>query len=306
MDKELTIKIKHINDVDAKEWDDFLKKTPESTFFCTTDWWRSFNRSYILQIRNNKNELVAGVPFRFFSVLPLVSRFFMFSWLDSSVLVDNSYNEKDTFSLKKKALTFLLKHLKKTNAILIFISPKVRSRDEKLFKEVLGSSEKCATFIVDVTLGEDEIFSSFSNRRKRSIRKSEKKGVEIVTKQGKTGIPLISDFYLLEKKLFKHKNSYYSSVYIKPRSHLRSVLQSDRAFISIAYYNGQPVAGSVFFTNKDTVTSYPPNMKIQLMNVFGTIDNATLRQLQHLGIDVDSVLFEKNESTIEIKVGKDC
>jgi len=79
MNKDISISINPIQKVNSKEWNQFLQNTSDSTYFCTTDWWSTFNESYILQVCNNDNKLIAGVPFRFVSVLPIIGRFFKFS-----------------------------------------------------------------------------------------------------------------------------------------------------------------------------------------------------------------------------------
>jgi hypothetical protein len=53
---------------------------------------------------------------------------------------------------------------------------------------------------------------------------------------------------------------------------------------------------------KEMILEYPPNMKIQLMNVFGVIDDETLRTLQGLGIDIDSLRFENGQETISVNI----
>ena len=99
-----------------------------TTYFCTTDHLQNFDEPWFLQIGNREEELVAGIPFRMQSVIPLVGRFFKFCRTDSSVIVNQAFNEGDIFSLKKLAFLSLVKYLLK--------SKDPRKRQEDLLKAI--------------------------------------------------------------------------------------------------------------------------------------------------------------------------
>ncbi|GAF03264.1 hypothetical protein [Saccharicrinis fermentans] len=53
-----------------------------------------------LTIRNSAHELVAVLPFRLLSMMPIAERFFRTCWLDSSVLVNASLLEDEQHQLE--------------------------------------------------------------------------------------------------------------------------------------------------------------------------------------------------------------
>lgn len=257
MKNHISITIHPMNDVDEREWNDFLNKSSESTFFCTTGWWKTHKNVFILQVRDKENKLLAGVPFRILSVLPVLQKYFKSCWLDSSVLVSDALDAESRYNLKKKAFDFLLEHLKKNQIVNLTISSKTRSCDGDLFDESFGYSEKCATFVIDLNQDENDIFKSYSKGRKSSIKQAEKMGVEVRVKEGQSAFSIIPDYCYLENKLFDSKHKTYSDLYYKSESYLKSLLSSsDKSFVAIAYYNDKPVAGSIILVHKMSMYYY--------------------------------------------------
>jgi len=254
---KLKISISPIGAINVEEWNQLLKNTTESTYFCTTDWWSTFKNSYMLQVRDQNDKLVGGVPFRTLTVLPIAGIFFRFSWLDSSVLVNDSYSHSHVLGIKKAAFKYLIRYLNKANVIVMTISSKSQSKDEKLFRELFNSSEKCATFIVDLNQDEEDIFKAYEKRKRNSIRKALKMKVEIKILEGKSGFSLIADYCYLQNKMFKHKSNSYSDIYAKSEEHLKSILSSkQKTIIAIAYYEGQPVVGNILVSHKKSIYAY--------------------------------------------------
>lgn len=258
MRNNFTIEFISIHDLDAKEWNNFLLSTSESTFFCTTDWWRTFDGTYILQIRDNNQLLVAGIPFRILSVIPLIGRYFKFCWLDSSALVNQNFEESEIYNLKKMAFESLIKYLRKSQVIVMIISSKTRSHDALLFKELFNNVEKSATLVLDLTKDVDEIVGLFSDDKKYSVRKAQRMGVKTKIFEGKTGTSLIPEYCRLQNKLFEHKGRSYSNIYYKSESYLNSILSasSTKSYIAISYLNDQPVAGDVFVSYNKIIYNY--------------------------------------------------
>lgn len=257
MKKDVFINIIPIKKVDNVEWNQFLQNTSDSTYFCTVDWWNTFDESYLLQVRNHEKKLIAGVPFRFVSVLPVIGRFFKFSWLDSSVLVNNNYNIDSHPWLKEKVFNYLIRHFKKSGVIVMYISTKTRSHDRAIFKRIFNIEEKSATIIVDLTRSEEEIFNSFAKNKQKLVRKTQKSGLEIKILEGRSGFPLIPDYCYLQNKLFEHKSKTYSNIYYKDEAHLKSILTSyDNTYIVMAYQNDKPIVGNIMVSHKKSLYAY--------------------------------------------------
>ena len=254
---KLKICISPIEEVSEEEWTQLLNQTAESTYFCTTNWWNVFENSYALQVRDGSGRLVGGVPFRIVSVLPIIGKFFRISWLDSSVLVTDNYSQAQVLDIKRAAFKYLIKYFDKVNVIAMTISSKSQSMDKELFRELFNSSEKCATFIVDLSRDEEDIFKAFEKRKRRSIRKARQAGVEIKILEEGAGLALIHDYCLLQNKMFEHKSNSYSNIYAKSEEHLKSILSpKQKAIIAIAYYEGEPVVGNILVSHKKTVHAY--------------------------------------------------
>ncbi len=244
-------------DINESEWDELLNKSSETTYFCTTQWWKTYEGSYFLLAKDEKGKLIAGVPFRILSVIPVIGKYFKFSWLDSSVLVDECFKKEDIHHLKKTVFEYLVKHLKKENAVVMFVSTKSTSLDGLLFKELFNSSEKCATIINDLTLDEDKMYAAFKKTRRYSVRKATKLGVEVKILEGEDAFSLIPDYCHLQKKLFEHKSAYYSSIYYKSESYLKSILTASKdSYIAMAYHEGKPVAGNIMVSHKKMMHAY--------------------------------------------------
>jgi lipid II:glycine glycyltransferase (peptidoglycan interpeptide bridge formation enzyme) len=258
MTENLTIRIIPINEIDDQEWNKFLLTTSESTFFCTTDWWRAFNDAYLLQIKNEKNELLAGIPFRILSVIPFVGRYFKFCWLDSSALVNQVFEESETYHLKKLTFDALIKYLRKTQVIVLFISSKAKSHDAKLYIDLGFNIEKCASLLLDITKDENEILKLFSNRNKETIRQAQKIGVQVKIFEGESALPYVYDYCKIQQKMFEHKKKSYSNIYFKSESYLIKILSSsyNKSYLALAYYNNQPAAGAVLISYNKILSWY--------------------------------------------------
>lgn len=291
--KEATLKDNHkisispIEVINEDEWEEFLQSASESTYFCTTDWWSTFENSYVLQVRDQNDELVGGVPFRILSVLPIIGKYFQFSWLDSSVLIKDSYSSTQVLSIKREAFKYLIHYLNKTNVIVMTISSKSQSKDEELFRELFNSSEKCATLIVDLNRDDESIFSAFEKRKRNSIRKATKIGVEIKIMEGKSGHQLIPDYCVLQNKMFIHKVNSYSNIYTKSKDHLKSILSSNaKTYIAMAYYEGQPVVGNILVSHKKNIYAYlgaSDNMLNRVTNASTLLEYECMLHAKNLG-----------------------
>ena len=252
----LNFSIQPLNKIDEAEWSEFLEKVSNATFFCTTGWWKTFTNAYFLQIRNKDNKLIAGVPFRILSVLPVFQRHFKSCWLDSSILVADEAEAMSGYEIKKSALKFLLDYLKKKRVMDLTISSKTRSHDGELFRKLFNYSDKCASLIIDLNRENEDIFRSFSKGRKSAIKKAQKMGVEIKILEGEAGYELLPDYCSLENKLFDYKQKIYSNIYYKSETYLRSILSTNKAFVAIAYYNQKPAAGSIIVFHNDNMFYY--------------------------------------------------
>lgn len=247
-----------LDEVDKQEWNHFLLNTSESTYFCTTDHWQNFNEAYFLQIRDEKKELIAGIPFRIQLVIPLIGRFFKFCRVDSSVLVNQTLNETDIYTLKNLTLLTLIKYLRKTHVVFLFISPMTRSHDAILLKEIGFVNDKSATFNIDLSKDVNEIFKSFSKGNKSAIHSAQKKEVHIEFSEGESAKRYVSVFCTLQDKLFEYKKDTYSRLSYKSEYFLNSIFSSTyaKSFLALAYYYDRPAAAAILISYKSVIYYY--------------------------------------------------
>lgn len=253
----LTFEIISLRDVDADEWNSFVASTSEGSFFCTTDWWYTFDNPLVLVVLNTRKEIIAGIPFRLVKVLPLIGKYFQLGWTDSSPLVRTNLGESDVIYLKSFVINALVSFLDK-KAIILMISSKTRSKDAALLGSLGFNIEKCATLILDLNCHDSQIWKSFSKGNKSSINKGRIAGVQVKINEGRSAIRHISDYCQLEMKMFEAKKGVYSDIYYKSESYLENILQMkyNRVFLAMAYYNGLPTAGALLVAYRDEIYYY--------------------------------------------------
>ncbi len=105
-----------------------------------------------------------------------------------------------------------------------------------VFRSYLGHT-------LDLTRGEERIFSALRDSTRRNIRKAEKEKVEV--RMGSTP-GAVSEFYrlncLTRREHGLPPQPYHFFVRIQ-----REVFSKENGFVALAYFNGKAVAGNVFF-----------------------------------------------------------
>lgn len=258
MTKDLTVLVKKIIEVNDKEWESFLTSSTEANFYCTIDYWTSFEDSFLLFVTDMQNEIIAGVPFRIQSVLPLIGSYFRFCWLDSSALVNRKFDENSAYILKSFVLRSLIDYLNKTQSIIIFISNKIKSNDAALFKELGFVTGKCSSLVIDLKQSEDEIIKLFTSRNRETIRHAQKVGVNVKILEGESALSHVHEYGRIQHKLFEHKKGTYSEIYSKSELFIKKILsaKSNKTYLAIAYYQGLPAAGAIFVSYDNTFSWY--------------------------------------------------
>ncbi len=96
---------------------------------------------------------------------------------------------------------------------------------------------------LDLTIGEDRLFSGLRDSTRRNIRKAEKEGVEIVISETMDAMVAFDELNRITRKQHRlppQPFSFFSAVY-------EHVLSKALGFVVIASYQGRPVAAAVFF-----------------------------------------------------------
>jgi len=220
---------------------------------------KNFDEAFILQVRNENDDLLAGIAFRMENVIPVIGRFFKFCRADSSVVVDQTLaNEEEEKELKKFAYLALIKHLKRRKVVFLYISPMTRSYDVELLNDIGFENDKCATFMIDLSQDEDLIYQSFSKKNRYKIRNAIKNGVEVVFYEGESAIAKLPEYMELQKKLFEAKRESYSKLYYKYESFLNKIFYTkySKAYLAIVYAKKKPAAATIFTVYKNLAFNY--------------------------------------------------
>ena len=275
MSEELVYSLVPISEIKVDEWNKFISSVPEATFFCTTDYWKSYKDSYFLQVRNADGTIISGIPFCIQSEVPIIGSFFRFCRLESSVLVSTELDSHQIYKLKKLNFQYLIGHLSKNKVVFLFISSKSRSNDAAILNELGFDLEKGATFIIDLTNDEKNIYKMFSKGHKAAIQNAQKAGVRIEILDGKKAFEHLHDYCSLQDKLVMRKGRNFSTIYFKSEAFLTSILSSDsyRAYLAMAWFREQPAAGAILITFNKVLyyylgaTDYSVTNKVQASNL---------------------------------------
>lgn len=259
----------------TEEWDNFLGTVPDATYFCTSDYWRSYKNSYFLQSRDPEGNLISGVPFCIQSEIPVFGNYFKFCRLESSLLVSSVLDKDEIIKLKKHNYELLIDHIRKKGVVFLFISSKSRSKDGKLLSEMGFNVDLGATFIINLSNSLENIFKSFSKGNKAAIQNARKAGVSVEILEGEKAIKQLPDYFRLQQELIKRKGRNLSSIYIKSESFIGNILssKSNKSFLAMAWHNEQPASGAVLITFKKVIyyylgaTDYSITNKIQASNL---------------------------------------
>ena len=254
----LITRIIGIESIDKHEWHNFISNISESTYFTTTDYWQNFDETHILQIIDNNNEILAGIPYRLISLIPLIGKYFRFCRIDSSILVKEKLDEKKRTEIKKLALQSFIEYLKTQKVVFLYMSPMTRSHDSVLLKEVGFVNDRCATLTIDLSNDEDVIYKSFSSNNRNKISNALKNGVKIRIYEGESALSHISEYIMLQNKLFEHKKNTYSEIYYKNELYLKSIFSSKytKSYLAIAYYHNEPAAAAILISYKHLIYYY--------------------------------------------------
>ena len=163
----------------------------------------------------------------------------------------------DDYEMVGLVVGFLKKYAKEKKVWLVRISPLLSKNKENANKlKALGfsrstthSSDAELTLVLDLTQGEQQIFSQFRKTTRNLIRKAEKLGVEV---KNASDLCLFEDFKTLYLDTVKRQKwSAYTTKYIKDE--YKRFSSSKKAEMFAAYYKGEPVSAAIFLKHRKQV-----------------------------------------------------
>lgn len=174
--------------IDREWWNSLVQSVPEGTIFQTTYWadylkeWANAEPIYFI-VRNKENKVV-GILLCFkeahFSITTsLLKRFLpVFSWHQGPLILSkNSW---------KDILEVILKNIKNIahNNTISGTSPFIlnelpQQEVKKCFLRNGFESSSWATFLIDLTLGEDELWNNLNRAGRRMVKRCQQKEVKV-------------------------------------------------------------------------------------------------------------------------------
>lgn len=261
----MTIEIRIAADDDAEKWDTIISKSPHGTLFHTWKWLKiaeNHTRMKLFPIIGMKGTTPVGVfplffqkqgPARMvFSPPPHAALFYLgpvivgFNTLKQGkreILYCEFLNSIDNFII----------HELRANYISISLSPALQ--DPRPFSWYGYSVQPQFDYVIDLTIGPDQLLKSLDKRGRQNLNHARKKGitVEIGGKREYEAILDLMDIrYAQQKKKMTASKQYYLDIYDAYNENLR---------VFIAKFNGNIIAGSIDFQYRDTHYSWIGNPK---------------------------------------------
>jgi hypothetical protein len=226
----------------VKRWDEFVDSHPEGTPYHNSAWIKTLHETYtfkpLLYISQNEESEIEGVlPFLYIKSFLFGTRIVSLPFSDYGGPLSRKLKVTD-----QAIIDSLMKPLKKIK----YIEIRNHFQDECQF----CCHNYYKRHVLDLQKNIEEIEKQIDKRTIRySIRKSIRSGVEVSEVNTKAGIEEFYKLNLLTRK--KHgvpaqPKDFFSKLY-------KNVIQQNRGFILLAYYENIPIAASIFLTISDKI-----------------------------------------------------
>jgi hypothetical protein len=224
-----------INPVDYPQWDELLLAKEESSFFHSSHWARVLSESYLYNplyfVSVRDNDLRTAIPFMEIKSVFTGHRGVSLPFSDyCAPIVSEDTDFQDVFNQ-------ITEHGKQAGWKYIEI------RGEKGFLKDLPHSSYYYGHTLDISPGEEHLFSNFKNSTKRNIKKAANKGV-----QAKICISpeSIDEFYRLNCMTRKRHGLPPQPYYFFKKIYTY-IIKEKLGFIVLASYEGITIAGAIYF-----------------------------------------------------------
>ena len=239
------MQIKIINPISDKKWDEFVKEHPKGTIFHLSNWaeviYSTYHfKPYYLIMEDNSGKIKSGWPF-----------FFINNAIPSKKLISIPFTDhiKPLISLENAYQNFFEKILEVHQAKKcknVEIRGNFQNGKEIGFKR----NNYYKNFVLNINPDIETIWKKCKQKSVRySIKKAEKMGVKIEKSKEKDGIRIFYDLNVLTRKkhgVIPQPFSFFLNIW-------NQIINQGYGFVSIAWYNGTPIAASIFFEYKNTI-----------------------------------------------------
>ena len=223
-----------INPLEEKNWNNLILGFPEHSFFLSSNWAKVLSRTYnyspvYLVAYSSENRLDTVVPLIEVNSILTGKRGVSLPFTDFCEPIIGSNFDKTFQELVEYAAS------KKWKSI--------EFRGGKKYFQDTDPSSFYYHHSLDLTIGEDDIFSKFCPSNKRNIRKAIKEGVKVeftITPEA------IDNFYYLNCITRKRHGlppqpyKFFEEIY-------NNILSKELGIVSLASYNDKIIAGAIFF-----------------------------------------------------------
>ena len=224
-----------INPIEYLGWDDIIRSNPESSFFHSSHWARVLNESYgykpLYFSEINGNRLMTLISMMEVRSVLTGKRGVSLPFTDYCELI---MSEKDSF---QASLDQLIEYGKKAGW------KSIEMRSGNMLPQDISSSSFYYGHTLDLTQGEETIFSNLRDSTRRNIRKAEREGVSVSFVNSVDGVNAFYRFNCMTRKqhgLPPQPFRFFRNIY-------EHIIATNLGFVAIAESGGHTIAGAVYF-----------------------------------------------------------
>ena len=226
---------KIINPLDYPGWDELLLKTPDSSFFHSSQWARVLHESY-----NYKPLYFSSINDNAFrTLIPLMEVRSILTGKRGVSLPFTDYCEPimtDNESFQA-SLNMIIEYGRKAGW------KSIEMRTGNSFPRETSPFSCYCGHTLNLTKGEEQIYSNFRDSTRRNIRKAINEGVEVTINNSWESI---KEFYRLNC-LTRREHGLPPQPYYFFKKIYEHVISKDLGFVALASHGKKTIAGAVFF-----------------------------------------------------------
>ncbi len=231
-----------INPLTHPDWDDMVRAADGCSFFHTSSWARVLHESYGYKpnylVRLDNGRLTVLVPVMEIRSMLTGARGVSLPFTDicEPILPNGPLAEEAVSCLKEFGRCARWKY--------------IEFRGQRLFPEGTPCHASYYHHTLPLSMDEKSILSGFKKGVGRIIRKAAASGIEVISG---TTLPAIREFYRLHC-LTRKRHGFPPQPFSFFRKIHEHVLSNGHGFVSLAQYQGENIAGAVFFHFGDQAT----------------------------------------------------
>ncbi len=223
-------------DITDKHWQNYILNEPDHTIYHHPQWAKVISETYgyhafAVVNTDDAGEIITGIPLMDIN-----------SWLTGKRWVSLPFSDYCKMlchdNQSQKSLVNGLIHEADNCAI-----PYIEIRDEVPLAPLQRMQHHFHVHQIDLTIGEENVFTSFHRRRvQTNIRKADKNGIVVTRHTNSEAVDAFYKLHLLTRK--KHgvptqPKKYFYSLF-------KNIISRDLGFIMLAHCNGQLVNAALF------------------------------------------------------------